>query len=482
MLHALWELGHFGQIAGRGKEAAADIPRKEALDILERNFTGVPKPGIAANLFLDYADQTAGLLSGRGGPGERVYAFPHRTFQEYFAGCYLAKRTRDFKRAVKEKLRDGDYWQLASRLGLEEVLHNDGREYEALEAAYFLCPPAVPALETDWRGVVWAGHFAAAIGAEAIAKDHAGDGPGFLQRLRQRLTAILEQGLLPARERADAGFVLGQLGDPREGVCTFPIVFVELPGGTFRMGSDDGESDEKPPHDVEVSAFKISKYPITNAQFEKFMNEGGYQNEKWWSKEGWKYRQERNWKEPRWWRDENYNLPNQPVVGVSWFEAEAFCAWLTAKSKEQKEKGNQIFRLPTEAEWEFAARGKEGRKYPWGSHDEPTPEHANYGGMIDRSTAVGSYPTGATPNGIFDLAGNVWEWCLDFYDSNYYAECKKNGVVKNPLCEKEDWGRVVRGASWHNDSTALRGARRVRYVPIVWNDLNGFRVCVAGES
>ncbi len=481
MLHALWELGHFGQNAGRAQEAAADIPRKEALNILERNFAGVPKPGIAANLFLDYADQTAGLLSGRGGPGERVYAFPHRTFQEYFAGCYLAKRTRDFKRAVKQRLAEGDYWRLAAQLGLEEVLHNDGREYEALEAAYFLCPATLPAQETDWRGVLWAGHFAATIGPGAMAKDREGDGPSFLQRLRERLTTILTQSLLPARERADAGFVLNQLGDEREGVCTLPPVWVELPGGTFRMGSDDGEDLERPPHEVEVSPFKISKYPITNAQFEKFVQAGGYDYKDWWSEEGWKYRQEENWEAPRWWRDENFNLPNQPVVGVSWFEAEAFCNWLTAKGEERGVKG-EIVRLPTEAEWEFAARGTEGRKFPWGK-DEPTPEQANFDqSQIGRPTAVGTYRLGATPEGIFDLAGNVWEWCLDWHDENYYTECKKKGVVKNPVCTKESWGRVLRGASWYNDATALRGARRVWNYPGGWVGNDGFRVCVGGES
>jgi formylglycine-generating enzyme required for sulfatase activity len=285
---------------------------------------------------------------------------------------------------------------------------------------------------------------------------------------------------LPPRERADAGFVLGQLGDEREGVCALPPVFVELPGGRFTMG------DEKtgPPHEVELSPFKISKYPITNAQFEMFMNDGGYKNEKWWSKEGWEYRQKQNWEQPRWWKDEENNLPNQPVVGVSWFEAEAFCNWLSerANSKEQKEKGKQLIRLPTEAEWEFAARGKEGRKYPWDSQDEPTSEHANYDqSQIGRPTAVGTYRLGATPDGIFDLAGNVWEWCLDFYDSNYYAECKEKGVGKNPRGPKQSDFRVLRGGAWWSGASGLRGSGRCGDDPDVRSHNSGFRVC-AGES
>jgi len=493
--HALWELGYFAQNQERGS-AAADIPENEALLILKKRFSQLENPWGAAEKFLKFVDQSAGLLLGRGGAAGNVYAFPHRTFQEYFAGCYFAKLVDDFEELLQEKLLpEGDYWRLTAQLAVEEILHNDRREKAAIKVAYALCPVSEPELEiaAAWRGALWAANLALEIGLGRIAEDKRKEGgEAFLNRLRQRLVTILEKGLLPARERADAGFVLGQLGDPREGVCALPPIWVELPGGTFWMGSDDGEDREKPPHEVEVSPFKISKYPITNAQFEMFMNDGGYKNENWWSKEGWEFRQKENWEQPRWWHDAENNLPNQPVVGVSWFEAEAFCAWLTAKSKEQKENGGStelaevklIVRLPTEAEWEFAARGKEGRKFPWSKDkDEPTPEHANYiESQIGRPTAVGTYRLGATPEGIFDLAGNVWEWCLDFYDENYYAECEEKGVVKDPLCTKESWGRVLRGASWYNGSGVLRGSRRDWNYPRDWSVYIGFRVCVGGES
>ncbi len=494
---ALWELGYFAQKSERG-QAAADIPQTEAINILTRHFAPLDKPLVAAGEFLDFVDQTAGLLIGRGGASGNVYAFPHRTFQEYFAGCHLAKGSRNFKNELAKLLAEGDYWRLTAQLGIEEFLYNDNNDGAAMDVAYWLCPPhelppaaVQPADEKAWRGALWAGHFALEIGLARIAQDDLPEGgPAFLERLRQRLIRIFTENLLPPRERADAGFVLGQLGDPREGVCTLPPLWVELPGGRFTMG----DKENGPPHEVELSPFKISKYPITNAQFERFMNDGGYQNEKWWSKAGWEYRQKENREEPRYWDDEESNLPNQPVVGVSWFEAEAFCNWLTEQLASGKSASlqvasskKQIVRLPTEAEWEFAARGKEGRKYPWqtpaGGNDEPTPERANYDqSQISRPTAVGMYHLGATPEGIFDLAGNVWEWCLDWYDEKYYAECKKKGVVKNPFCTKESWGRVQRGGAYYSDADALRGGRRHGYDPGYWLDGYGFRVCVAVES
>ncbi len=168
------------------------------------------------------------------------------------------------------------------------------------------------------------------------------------------------------------------------------------------------------------------------------------------------------------------------MIGVSWFEAESFCIWLGEQGANGKGQNARV-RLPTEAEWEFAARGKEGRKFPWWrakDQAEPTPEHANFGRLINRPTAVGSYAKGATPEGVFDLAGNVWEWCLDFYDEKYYAACNKKGVVKNPLCMKESWGRILRGGAYYSEAPGLRGSLRRGNYPDGRNDLDGFRVCV----
>ncbi len=489
MYRALRELGYLAQKMKRGQQSA-DIPEGEAFSVLSRNFASLPEPLVAAGKFLGYVDQTAGLLIGRGGPSGNVYAFPHRTFQEYFAGCHLAKGSRNFKRELLKLLPEGDYWRLAGQLGVEELLYNDNNDGPAMDVVYHLCPEKEPDLgnTSAWRGISWAAFFSLEIGLTRIQQDElGGGGPAFLSRLQQRLVTILEKSLLPARERAEAGYALAKLGDPRPGVCDFvPQMWVSLPGGKFKMGDDQGEDNEKPVHEVELSPFKISKYPITNAQFETFMKAGGYAEQKWWSKQGWEYCQKENWEAPRWWDDDRFNLPNQPVVGVSWFEAEAFCAWLSEQRAKAEERGvkseRRIVRLPTEAEWEFAARGIEGRKYPWGN-DEPTVERANYkDSQINHTTAVGSYPLGVTPEGIFDLAGNVWEWCLDSYGEKYYAECKKKGVVKNPRGPQKGNYRVLRGVAYYSDLNDLRGSLRNRYSSGDWVRNDGFRVVLSAES
>ncbi len=329
LYEALRELAYNAHRTGKGKEAA-DITRSQAFTILERHFAALEKPWEKAGAFLEYVDQTAGLLVGRGGAETAVYAFPHRTFQEYFAGAFLAKSRQGFENELLEKLAEGDYWQLAAQLGLEDLLHNAEMPRLAENAAYGLCPiePIAPDDATKWRGVLWSANFALEIGHERIKTDKvAGGGQPYLDRLIRNLVALIERGLLSATERVEAGRALSELGDPRPGVCDFdPVMWVPLNGGRFIMGDDKNG----PPHEVELAPFKISQYPINNAQFEKFVQAGGYEDDRWWSKDGKKWRNEEKWHAPRYWEDKRWNFANHPVVGVSWFEAEAFCAWLSA--------------------------------------------------------------------------------------------------------------------------------------------------------
>jgi formylglycine-generating enzyme required for sulfatase activity len=155
--------------------------------------------------------------------------------------------------------------------------------------------------------------------------------------------------------------------------------------------------------------------------------------------------------------DDQVLHPNWPVVSVSWYEAAAYCAWAGV-------------RLPTEAEWERAARGTNGRKYPWGN-EELDATRANYGEKVGHPTPVGLYPRGATPEGIEDLAGNVWEWMSDRYEENYYRASPK----LDPRGPNSGVDRVLRGGSWFYFPRYVRVSNRDSNYPAVRYYLNGFR-------
>ncbi|HIE28389.1 TPA: PEGA domain-containing protein [Candidatus Poribacteria bacterium] len=216
-----------------------------------------------------------------------------------------------------------------------------------------------------------------------------------------------------------------------------------IPAGEFIMGSPEGEGDddEHPQHTVFLDAFYIDKYEVTNAQYKQFMDATGH-------------------KAPEYWNDERYNQPNQPVVGVSWYDAVAYCKWAGK-------------RLPTEAEWEKAARGTDGREYPWGNEWDSLKCNSEIGGDGYEYTApVGSFPDGASPYGVMDMAGNVWEWVADWYDSNhyYYSRSPQQGPDSGSH-------RVLRGGSWVNavQLSSLRCADRDWFNPNYWNNISGFR-------
>jgi hypothetical protein len=215
--------------------------------------------------------------------------------------------------------------------------------------------------------------------------------------------------------RLEAAEALGQAGDPR------------LRQDNWIMIEGHGPAGLKP--------FQIARYPVTVEEFRQFVDDDGYQNERWW--QAGEFAEN---KEPRDW-DEQILHPNRPVTGVSWYEAAAYCAWVGA-------------RLPSDAEWERAACGIEGRTYPWGK-ERPDEKRANFESSVGGPTPVGLYPAGATPEGVADMAGNVWEWVED----RYHAQ-----VV-----------RVLRGGSFNYDSSHLRAAHRDWNFPGYRSPVIGFR-------
>jgi len=212
---------------------------------------------------------------------------------------------------------------------------------------------------------------------------------------------------------------------------------VYLEGGSFLMGNDS-IPEEAPQVEVHVSSFYMDRFPVTVKQYGIFLKAT-------------------NHPKPRFWDEQNFNNPDQPVVGVTWADALAYCRWA---GKE----------LPSEIEWEYAARGKENRKYPWGIA-EPNPVLANYGDNLNMPSVVGMHEEGATPEGVHDLAGNVFEWTRDWYRP--YTEMRDDSTTPPdpPL-------RTVRGGSWHSPPSELRVTFRKGVFPEARDATIGFRCIV----
>ena len=252
--------------------------------------------------------------------------------------------------------------------------------------------------------------------------------------------------------------------------------WVEILAGEFLMGAQslnpegpnydpEAREDESPVHPVFLSGYRIGRYPVTVEEYRRFVEDGGYGEALYWRAGGFG-----KWKELDGWR-EQIDHPTRPVVGVSWYEASAYCSWMEWR------KGFRGCRLPTEAEWERAARGTTGRKYPWGD-DPPNGRLANFAVSTwegGHPTPVGAYPLGDTPEGISDMAGNVCEWCSDAYNRGYYEKSPK----KDPKGPDRSGACVLRGGSWYALSEYLRSACRRGNHPECRFGNFGFRVvCV----
>jgi formylglycine-generating enzyme required for sulfatase activity len=476
------------------RSRAADLERKDLLALLEKPaYLG--HAGLAAE-FLDYVDQRAGLLVGQGGAGDgeapKTYTFPHRTFQEYLAGCYMVGEWEALE-VYWQHAGEGDAWYLAALLGAEELRYNRRNVKELLNLAYDLASVDGPESEHKWRATLWSGQMAALFPPEEILRVMQGpkSGQAYLKRLKPRLLQILREEPLGPVERAEAGKALGKLGDPRPGVGLredgLPdIAWCRVPAGPFLMGSSDederSDSDEKPQHEQVIAVpYAISRYPITNAQYAVFVQAGGYTEGCYWTaaarEQVWRAGRVKGWgdDEPRegpYDFGEPFNLPNHPVVGVTWYEALAFCQWLTAELRREGElMGEQEVTLPTEPQWEKAARGIDGRSYPWGA--ESHPHRANYAAAgIGTTSAVGCFPAGVSPYGVEDLSGNVWEWCRTKWEGDYQEYRNDNDVQGTDR-------RVLRGGAFGNSGRRVRCAYRDRSWPVVHNRSRGFRVVVA---
>ncbi len=415
------ERGHVREIGGL-----------EFVDLLAKGLGGDCDRSDLEELAEDLGGRS-GLLSMKGAPVR--YAFSHLGFQEYLAArAYGEDESR--MRVLKPRLDDGA-WK-------EVILLTAGYLCESGPA--YIGEGFIRALKEKYE------EGSGKPGRLALAMEAAAEAPkavlpaGLIEELKalalKRITSL--ENPLEEPERAALGLALGKVGDPRLGMANAER-WVWFEPGEFTMGTEThGDDDNISKHCVKlIRGFWLGRYPVTNQEYGAFVEAGGYGQREWWSEEGWEKHKEEKWEEPGYWREGRFNGANQPVVGVSFQEAEAYCRWLTGQWKtewpEWAAKGVGI-RLPTEAEWEYAAKGGANRAYPWGD-ENPDEQRANYDRRLGQTSAVGIYPAGATAEGLWDMAGNMLEWC-------------------DPVPEGDLVGRALRGGSWFNYAGRLPAAFR----------------------
>ncbi len=278
------------------------------------------------------------------------------------------------------------------------------------------------------------------------------------------------------------------------GLANLNLELVTIPEGEFPMGCLDndigGYPFEKPQHTVFVSDFILAKTPITVAQWMVFSEQSDYTSQAeivgghiWKSfgilNIGWSNNKGASWQAPRGQGIETKHIFTHPVTQVTWYDAVKFCKWLNGTSVTNTLPKGWQFRLPTEAEWEKAARGVDGRMWPWGN-TPPTPELCNFNGNVGGTTPVGKYASKAFSSyGCVDMAGNVYEWCLDEFYENSYKNRATNKQIKDPCDIYVGDNRVLRGGSFSDDAKQVRATRRImmkRDFP-TWNI--GFRICAS---
>ncbi|HMV82998.1 MAG TPA: SUMF1/EgtB/PvdO family nonheme iron enzyme [Blastocatellia bacterium] len=436
--------------------AQVRLAKKQARELLAHERAGtILKLGLSLNV-LD--DDSAGV------------AFFHQLLQEYFAARQLAvKPNPALVRAEWEA--DRIHPPLAEviaglkRLEWLPALKQTGWEETTLTAAPMAADPS------GFIRALMPHNLPLAARCAVAAESRLGN-----ELKREIQTALLERMRNPqaeVRARIAAGEALGLLGDPRfelhdgkHGRYLLPPL-ATIPAGRYTIGNDNGKyGDEKPQCEVELPEFQIGRFPITNAEYKLFIEAGGYKDEGWWQTQqarAWLRKQEDH--QPSRWNDAESNNPLQPVVGVSWFEACAYCCWLTAMAA-----NGDVFRLPTEAEFEAAARGKQARLYPYG--DEFDADRCNTReGHVGRTTPVGIFDN-ATPEGVFDLSGNAWTWTLSLYkDYPYRSEDGREKLSATG-------SRVLRGGSWFFNPLFARAVYRLDFLPADRYGNSGFRLVV----
>ncbi|MCP4933310.1 MAG: SUMF1/EgtB/PvdO family nonheme iron enzyme, partial [bacterium] len=368
--------------------------------------------------------------------GRGQYGFIHQTLEEYLAGCGLTLLPKE--KALREILThlNESHWRETLLLGIG-VLGIVRKDPHAAGALLEEIMQAELPVENRGLGTLLAGQVLRDVGETGV-------GRRVFQRIQTTLVETMQDAAVESRRRQEAGLILGDTGWRSDDLNAF----VAVEPGTFFYG------DRKRSRTIDYR-YWIAKYPVTNAQFARFV-EAGHD-------------------EPKYWTDRSLNNPLLPIVGVSWNQAQVYCRWLNEKLRAEGFRvlstdglirlimpdGYEV-RLPTEIEWERAARGTDGREYPWNGGFDAARANTRERGMERKygigATAVCTYPQGESPDGVWDMVGNVWEWT------------KAKGSVRSG---------VVRGGCWSLEQGVVCCACRNRYHPFDLDYDTGFRVVVS---
>lgn len=451
--HLAFEM-HTRKVRGADKSFILEILRKVYKK--EGQETEMDYKNRIDHLFEDI-EPKCGLLKLEGGQ----YAFWHLTFQEFLTAQYLVENNTDYIRAIASCWGDDWYKEVVELfigyLSVDNKAWANGIIEDILkknDTAPFM----------KWL-----------LASEALLDIQKGKRNPLVEvKAREKMLEIVEIGPGP-KIQARAGEILGWLGDTRD-----LKEFVAVKGGEYEL-ENIGR--------VDIAPFQIGRYPVVNAWYETFIQDGGYTNKEYWSPEGRRWQEHTKVKQPRFWDDRKWRCPNSPVVGVTWYEAYAFTRWLTLTRAD-----GYNYRLPTEQEWQAAAAGKEKRTYPWG--DTWDDQKCNNKALkLEKTSSVGIFPGGKTLEGFSDLAGNVWEWTYSDYHSKKelvdFCFDKEVQIIKEEWEENRDEKKldlfieklneknrqlpILRGGSWYINSDYCRCAARISVHPFNMNINIGFR-------
>lgn len=394
--------------------------------------------------FLQLIEQRTGLLIAR---GQGIYSFSHLTFQEYLAAVEITDR-EDFIEYLLACCGES-WWREVILLVASQLGVNYATKLISALAKYKIEPEP---------------YHNICLAADCLQDVDGRVSPELSQTFPSQLRHILESPLpkatkkwvgyrgnvVQAMVKIGAGFWTQPYGEPE---------WIEISAGEFVMGHNNGEDHEKPAHKLYLDTFWIAHVPTTNAQYQLFIQATEHREPKY----GWENGRPTKGQE------------SYPVVGVDFYDALAYCHWLSEMT--QKE-----LTLPSEAQWEKAARGPNGRIYPWGNEFDKMKCNSKELGL-NTTTPVGIFPAGASPYGVLDMAGNVWEWTRSIWDKKYgYPYQFNDGRENLERLDNNNWLGVLRGGGYWREAKNIHSAVRLRYHPYFRLDGSGFRLCMSPKK